>query len=144
MAKLNATRGGQYVMASEFVFNFDDNMKDITGADKVLGAAAGAGTFSVINLPDGAIVIGGSIVTETAFNGTTFGIAVGDTAVTNRYLATADRKGAARVALVPTGYRSSGENIVIVTTPTGTHTAGKMTVRVEYVTTGRVNEVNPN
>lgn len=142
MAKLAASRGAQYPLVAEFVFNFDDTAVDIAGAEKALGNVAG--TFQVINLPQGAVVIGGEIVTETAFNGTTFGIAVGDTLVTNRYLATADRKGAARVALVPTGFRSGGENLVIVTTPTGAHTAGKMSVRVEYVIGDRVNEVIPS
>ena len=52
-----------------------------------------------------------------------------------------DRVAAGRTALVPTGYVGLGEQIRLTVTPTvGAATAGKVTVRVEYIVRNRVNE----
>jgi hypothetical protein len=145
MSKLIAARTAQYVMEAEFTFNFDDTMVSVAGQEVDFGKTNVAATsFDVINLPENAVVIGGELVTETAFDTASYAVTVGDASVADRYLASADRKGAARVALVPTGYRTNGGNLRIGITNADACTAGKATVRVQYVITGRANETNPN
>jgi len=145
MAKLIASRTAQYVMEAEFTFNFDDTMVNTVGTTLDFGAANTAATsVDIINLPAGAVVVGGSVTTETAFDAATFNITVGDSGSANRYLGTTDRKGTGISALVPTGYRGDGENLRLTFTAADVCTTGKMTVRVEYIQTGRANEANPN
>ena len=145
MAKLIAARTAQYVMEAEFVFNFDDTVVNTSGATVDFGATnTAATTVEIINLPAGAVVVGGSVTTETAFDAATFNITVGDSGSANRYLGTTDKKGTGLTALVPTGYRGEGENLRLVFTAADACTTGKMTVRVEYIQTGRANEANPN
>lgn len=145
MSKLIASRTGQYVMDAEFTFNFDDTMVSAAGAEVDFGKTNVAATsFDIINLPENSIIVGGELVVETAFDTASYAVVIGDSAVADRYLATADRKAAARTALVPTGYRTAGANLRIGITNADVCTAGKATVRVQYVITGRANEVNPN
>ena len=145
MSKLIATRGAQYVMESEFVFNFDDTMVSVAGAEVDFGKTNIVATsFDAINLPAGAVLLAGSLTVETAFDTASYAVVVGDSAVANRYLATADRKAVGVTNLVPTGYRGDGENIRIGITNADVCTTGKATLRVQYITTGRANEVNPN
>ena len=145
MAKLIASRTAQYVMEAECTFNFDDTMVNTVGTTLAFGAANTAATsVDIINLPAGAVVVGGSVTTETAFDAATFNITVGDSGSANRYLGTTDRKGTGISALVPTGYRGDGENLRLTFTAADVCTTGKMTVRVEYIQTGRANEANPN
>lgn len=142
MSVLKATRSAQKVMSAEFSWTAADTMLDITGASTGFISAA-AHTVDVINLPPGAIIVGGELVRTTAFDGTTYAVIVGDSGSANRYLGTDDYKAAGRTALVPTGYVGTGENIRLTITPTGTTTAGAGTLRVEYVIAGRAEEVNP-
>lgn len=145
MAKLNAARGAQTVMCEEFVFNFDDTMVDVTGVEKDFGETNTASTvFEIANLPQGAVVVGGEVVTETAFDALTYTVSIGDAGSATRYLGATDKKDVGRTALVPTGYRTDGANIRMTVVPADACTAGKMTVRVEYVVENRVTEVNPN
>lgn len=145
MSKLIASRTGQYVMDAEFTFNFDDTMVSAAGAEVDFGKTNVAATsFDIINLPENSIIVGGELVVETAFDTASYAVVIGDSAVADRYLATADRKAAARTALVPTGYRTAGANLRIGITNADVCTTGKATVRVQYVITGRANEVNPN
>ena len=145
MSVLLAARTAQYVMSAEFVFNFDDTMLSTAGASKDFGLTNTAATsFDIINLPEGAVVVGGSLDVETAFDAATYAVIVGDSTTANRYLATADRKAVGRTALVPTGYHSTGQNLRIEITCADVCTTGKATVRVEYVIPGRANETNPN
>jgi len=142
MAKLIATRGSQYPLVAEFTFNFDDTMTDVTGALKDF-KTVGSTVVEVINLPPNAVVIGGDVTTETAVGGSTaYNVSVGDSGNPTRYLAATDCKNAGRIALVPTGYVGNGENIRLTVAPTGSDaTAGKLTLRVEYIVRNRVNEV---
>lgn len=141
MAKRIATRGSQYPLTAEFTFLFDDTMVDTAGALKDF-KTVGSTVVDVINLPTGAIVVGGEVVTETAVGGATaYNISVGDSASTTRYLGVTDRVAAGRTALVPTGYVGLGEQIRLTVTPTvAPASAGKVTVRVEYIVRNRVNE----
>lgn len=141
--KLNASRNAQWPLAAEFTFNFDDTMVNSAGntvdfGKTNLGGAAGA--FDIINLPEGAVVIGGEVITETAFDTAGFDVTIGDADVADRYLASADLKGAGRAALTPTGART-GANLRLGFSSDDVCTAGKMTVRVLYVIPGRANEV---
>ena len=143
MAKLNATRGGQYPITSEFTFDVaNDTMKNASGADdnfKVVGSHV----FDALLLPQGAILTGGEVVTETAVSGATaYTVTVGDATTANRYLAATDKVAAGRTALVPTGFVSTGEQVRVTVAPTvADATAGKVTVRITYVIRNRVNEV---
>ena len=140
MAVLKASRTIQNVMEASFSWTSADTMIDINGASTGFSSAA-AHTVDVINLPPGACVVSGEIVVTTAFNGSTYPIVVGDSATADRYLTTGDRKAAALVPLVPTGYVSLGESIRLTITPTGSTTAGACTIRVRYTVAGRANEV---
>lgn len=145
MALLKATRSAQYVKEAEFSFNWDDTMVNASGVSDDFKTVA-SHAFDIINLPQGAVVLGGEVVTTTAFTGSTaYNVIVGDADSTNRYLGTTDKTTAARTALVPTGYVGTGQNIRLTVTPTvATVTAGAITVRVQYVIPGCANEVVPN
>lgn len=145
MAALNATRGAQWPLVGEFTFSIGDTMKNTSGAADAFATVA-AHVFDVINLPQNAVVIGGDIVTETAFTGSTaYNVTVGDSANATRYLSTTDKTTAARTALTLTGYVGQGENIRLTVTPTvATATAGKITLRVLYTIRDKMNETVPN
>lgn len=141
MSKLIATRGAQYPLVAEFTFNFDDTVVDVNGVLKDF-KTVGSTVVDAINLPTGAIVIGGEVVTETAVSGSTaYNVSVGDSVSATRYLSATDRVTAGRTALVPTGYVGNGEQIRVTVAPTvAAATAGKVTVRVQYIVRNRVNE----
>lgn len=140
MSVLIASRGVQWPLMAEFSWNFDDTMLNTSGVSDGFATAA-AHVFDVIKLPVGACVVGGGLFVETAFNGTTYAFIVGDATVTNRYLATADRKAVGYTALVPTEFVGTGEDIRITATPTGsTATTGRATLRVLYTIKNRSNE----
>lgn len=144
MAALKSTRVAQYLMEAEFTFTIGDTMTNTSGAADAFASVA-AHVFDVINLPPGAVVMSGEVVTDTAFVGSTaYNVKVGDSVSDTRYLGTTDKTTAARTALVPTGYLGQGENIRLTVTPTvAPATAGKITLRVVYAQTGRGNEANP-
>ena len=152
MPKLLAARAAQYVMEAEFVFSFDDTIVPVSGGTPIVGTSEVdfgktnivATVVPAINLPQGAVIVGGSLTTETAFDTASFTVSVGDSGSAARYLAAADRKAPATVALLTPGYRSEGENLTMTITNADVCTAGKATLRVLYITTGRANEANPN
>lgn len=144
MSALKATRTAQYVMEAEFTFSFDDTMINASGTEQDFGKVALSGAFDIINLPPGSVVVGGSVTTDTAFDTAGYDVIIGDATDTDRYMATADLKGAGTAVLVPTGYvNATGANLRLSYTSDDVCTTGKMTVRVLYITTGRANEVNP-
>lgn len=146
MAVLKRTRTTQYPVTAEFTFNFNDTMLDVNGVARDFGSLAGGSsaltiyTFDVIPLPPGAVVTGGRLTTEVAFDTLGFDVIVGDSAVANRYAATADLKALGSVALVPTGFRGAGENVRIGISTDDACTTGKFTIRVEYIVSGKANE----
>lgn len=146
MADLKITRGAQWPLVAEFTFNFDDTMNNTAGVSKDFGKTTVAATnsFDIINLPYGAVVIGGDVVTETVFDSAGLDIAVGDATTADRYLAATDRAAAGRTALVPTGYVSDGGAVRISVQCDDACTTGKATVRVLYTIRNRTNEVQPN
>ena len=141
MANLTATRGAQEVLNASFAFNFDDQMVPVSGGTAIAGTTRVdfgktniiATAFDIINLPLDAVIISGELTVETAFDTASYAVIIGDSASTNRYLSTADRKAAARTALTPTGYRSLGEPLRITITNADVCTTGKATVRIQYV-----------
>lgn len=141
MAKLLQTRGAQYVKQAEYVFNFDDTAVNTGGTTLDFGKLNLAATsVEIIDLPVDATVVGGSVTTETAFDAATYNITLGDAAVANRYLALVDRKGVGASALTVTGFRTDGSPVRLTFTAADACTAGKMTVRLQYVVGGQVNE----
>lgn len=141
MSKLIATRGSQYPLVAEFTFNFDDTMVDTAGALKDF-KTVGSTVVDAINLPTGAVILDGEVVTETAVSGSTaYNVSVGDSANATRYLGATNRVAAGRTALVPTGYVGLGEQLRVTVAPTvADATAGKVTVRITYMVRNRVNE----
>lgn len=145
MALLKATRNAQWPLMAEFTFNFDDTMVDINGVTKDFKTFGGNPVVDVINLPANANVIGGELVVETAYTGTTVAtVSIGDSASATRYGSTVNLMSAARTALTLTGFRGAGENLRLTFNLTVANaTAGKATVRVLYTIQGRSNEVQP-
>lgn len=141
-SKLKASRTVQYPLVAEFTFNFDDTMVDKDGATKDFKTTGTSIVADVIPLPPNAIVIGGDVTTETAITGSTaYNVSVGDSGSATRYLGATDKVAAGRTALVPTGFVGAGENIRLTVAPTvADATAGKVTVRVEYIVRNRANE----
>ena len=141
MAKLIKARTAQNVLSAEFIFNWNDTMVLAGGVETAFSTVA-AHPVDVIPLPVGATLISGEVVTDTSFTGATaVNVIVGDATSTNRYLGTTDKITAGRTALVPTGFKSTGEAIRLTVTPTvAALTAGKATLRVQYTIEGRANE----
>jgi hypothetical protein len=141
MAKLNAARVAQYPLVAEFTFNFNDTIKGTDGVERAFNAAALVA--DIVELPMGAVVIGGELVVEVSDSvSTTWTLSLGDAASATRYANAVSLKSAARTPLTLSGSRLS-EKIRATLAATGTApTGGKVTVRVLYVITGRANEVN--
>lgn len=142
MALLKKTRSAQYSLWASFTWNFGDTMVDKDGATKDFKSFGAPFIGDVIPLPPGAVVIGGEVVTETAIaTSTAYNISVGDSGLATRFLGITDRVAAGRTALVPTGFHGVGNDIRLTVTPTvADATAGKVTLRVNYVVDGRCNE----
>ena len=145
MATLKASHTAQKPLVAEFTFNFNDTMADVAGVSKDFGAtmtAAIVHSFDIVKLPVNSVIIGGSVTTVTAFDTAGYDVIVGDSGTANRYLASADLKGAGHVALVPTGYVNTGALPIRIGVSTDDAcTAGTMTVRIQYVVKGRADEV---
>ncbi len=146
MALKKASRTAQRVLVADFTWNFNDTMVNTAGNTVDFGAAnlgGAAGKFDVINLPRGAVILGGSLTVETAFDTAGYDVTVGDSGVENRYLTSTDVKGTGVTALVPTGYHGTGQNIRITMSSDDVCTTGKATLRVEYMIDDRADEVYP-
>lgn len=127
----NAAR--QYPLSAEVDFDY---------ADLTSGSAVAA-----IDVPAGAVIVGGELVVGTAFNSATSDvISIGDGGSATRYENAQDVKTAAGIwPLTLTGYRYTEADTIDVTwTGAGTApTAGAGTLRIQYVIENRANEVNP-
>jgi len=146
MALLQAARTAQWPLLATFTFNFDDTIKDINGVTKTFGAVFGdAVVCQAINLPEGAVVVGGEVVVETAGVGpTAYTVSLGDSASATRYANAVNLLSAARTALTLTGFRTSENIRLTIASTVANATAGKATVRVLYEIPNRANEVIPN
>ena len=76
---------------------------------------------------------------------TAYNVSVGDSGSATRYLGVTNRVTAGRTPLVPTGYVGDGENLRLTVAPTvADATAGKVTVRVQYIMRDRWSETVTN
>lgn len=144
MSTLKASRTAQWPLVQEFRFTWEDLMANSLGNSVDFGKVnlgGAAGFFDIIPLPPNAIVIGGEVETLQAFDTAGYDVTIGDSAVTNRYLASTDLKGAGRQVITPTGYLGAGENIRFGFTSDDVCTQGEMCVRIWYVVKNRSNEV---
>ena len=142
MAKLIATRGSQWPMVASFEASFGDTMKATDGVEKALFTTGGV--FDVIQMPQGAEVIGGELVVDVASDDTgTATVSIGDATLATRYGTTRNLKATARIALDLTGFVNTlGENLrLTIANAEADATAGKFRVNVMYVIKDRVNEV---
>lgn len=110
---------------------------DINLADIANNAAAPA-----LDLPVGAVITAGALVTTEAWNSTTSDVMdVGDAGSAVRYLTDGNiRALGARVPLVPTGLIHDATNNTLRVTWTsggGTPTTGKVRLEVQYFVRGR-------
>lgn len=142
MSKLIPARTAQTILSAEFSFNFDDTMVNAAGATVDFGKTNVTATaFDAIPLPAGATIVGGSVVTETAFDTASYAVTIGDATSANRYLGSTDKKGTGVTPLVPTGFVSTGEKVRIGITNADVCTTGRATVRIEYTIKDRTSEV---
>ena len=157
MATLKATRTAQYVLAAEFIANFGDSMLDVNGVLKTFGSVyTDAGTFEVIPLPLGAVIVDGELIVEKQGVGpTAYTMAVGDSGTGNDLLAASSLLGADGTAYPftcdtangtsNTGMmkQNDGKNVrITIASTVANATAGKFRVRVRYTIDNRANEVN--
>lgn len=160
--KTIATRGAQWPLMAEFTFQFSDWVVDkLDGTKKTLGSTvansadpaesaltgpvANTVVFDAINLPEGAVVVGGELVVETPYAGSTAAtLSLGDSASATRHANAVDLKTGARTAVTLTGYRASENLRATLAYTVANATAGKATVRLLFTLPNRVNEIVPN
>ena len=109
---------------------------DINLADLVSGT-----DLQAIELPLNAVVIDGGVTVTEVFNSATSDVLdVGDATSQNRYLNDGSLRSLARVALVPTGFKTTAaeRNITVRwVSGGGTPTTGKLRLDVTYYVVGR-------
>lgn len=108
--------------------------------------AAASLVTAVVDLPPNAVVTGGGVLVDTAFNSTTNGLDVGDADDPDRYTsAVVDLKTVGYTALDGEFLRyPAGKTLTFDYTTTGTApTTGKAYVLIEYVIVGRATENQP-
>lgn len=149
MAELRATRTVQYPVVAEFVFNYNDTMKDVDGALQTFGSDyTDAGNFEIIPLPRGAVIVGGEVIVETQGAGpTAYTASVGDADSATVLASAVDLLAAAgtRYALSLTSPLAinDGKNVRLkIASTVANATAGKFRVRVMYTLDGKANEVS--
>lgn len=98
---------------------------------------------AAIKLPVGAVVTGGAVIVDTAFDAATATVNVGDATTAARYKSAVNVAALGLTALVPTGYVSNGDPIRVVPTFADAVTVGSMRLQVTYVINGRANEAQP-
>ena len=169
MAKIISLRNAQYPLVAHQVLNFSDWCVDaIAGTKKTLGSTvvnssapsepsltngkSSLVTSPLFNMPLGAIIIGGSVVTETAWAGPTAVVDVGQVAAEGAIdsLITNFDAAATTVAefAVSTNLRlgcKAGYNLYAgLTLSNVDSTAGRIHIFVKYIIAGKANEVVPN
>ena len=108
--------------------------------DVVLANHATTVALDTIEVPQGAVIVGGSVVVTEAFNSTSTDVLdIGDSGTANRYKNDIDLTTLALTALVPTGYVYTAPTKIKATWVSGggTPTTGAYTLRVDYIVRGR-------
>jgi hypothetical protein len=92
-----------------------------------------------IQVPAGAVVVGGDVVVDTVWNGATDVISVGDSLLFNRYLNALTLAALGRTVLVPTGYIYLVPTLISVrwVGTGGPPTTGAARLRVSYLRRGK-------
>lgn len=118
--------GRQEIIAAKVDFTFG------TGAD-----VAVQGTYPAIDVPAGAIVVGGYLNITDATTATV-DVNVGDGGSTTRYASAVDGAATGRTALTLTGYKyTTPDTIDVVITVADPAAAGTAELVVEYIVDGR-------
>ena len=165
MGKLTASRTAQYPLEQSFDFNWNNWVIDsVDGTKKTLGSTVALSTdpnetaltgpvantivFDCMPLPAGAVVIGGEVIIDTAYAGSTAAtLSLGIAGATASLASAVDLKGTAgtRTALLLTSALQSnaaGANVrATIAYTVANATAGKCRVRLLYVVDGRSNEI---
>lgn len=143
MTLLKKVQSAQDLKIAEFVFNFDDTMVDSSGTTRDFGSLAGGSsaatvyTFNILDLPAGAVVVGGEFLRTTAFDTAGYDVIIGDTLDPDRYLATEDLKALGSKALIlTTGYATVGNPVQIGISTDDACTTGVGIVRIHYLQRG--------
>ena len=123
--------GRQTTILAHVAFTFADFSRVTTVKD----------VQKAIEIPKGAVILGGGIVIDTVFNSTTSDVVtVGDVTTDNRYKAAINAQALGLTALVPTGYKTAvSTDIVLTLVPTGVAmpTTGAGRLWVEYYVENR-------
>ena len=98
---------------------------------------------TAIKLPVGAVVTGGAVIVDTAFDAATATVNVGDATTGNRYKSAVNVAALGLTSLVPTGYVSDGKPVTVTPTFADPVTVGSLRLQVTYVINGRANEAQP-
>lgn len=98
---------------------------------------------AAIKLPVGAVVTGGAVIVDTAFDAATATVNIGDATTAARYKSAVNVAATGLTALVPTGYVSNGAPVQVVPTFADPVTVGSLRLQVTYVISGRANEAQP-
>lgn len=143
MPKLTQSRTAQTPLVQEYIFSFGDTVVDTAGASKDFKTFGGNPVFPMFRLPVGAVVLGGDIIVETAYAGTTVAtISVGDSGSATKYASAVNMMAGARTALTIPAATTGGLDIIgTLALTVANATAGKVRVRVMYTIEGRGNEV---
>lgn len=161
MPRLIASRTAQRELNQEFVFTHNGWVVDsVDGAKKTMGStpalstdpsepalngpAANTIVFECLPMPVGAVVVGGAVIVETAYAGSTaasvsLGIAGNTTALANAVSLLA----AGRTALTLTSplVSNGGQNLrATIAYTVANATAGRVRLRVNYTIDGRADE----
>jgi len=95
------------------------------------------GVYGAIDVPEGAVVVGGSLVVSDATTATV-DLDVGDGVTADRYLSGVDGAATGLTALVPTGYvYPAADTIDVSVTVADADAAGTAELIVNYVVDGR-------
>lgn len=161
--KLLKSRGVQWPLVAAVALTFRNWVTDsVDLVSKTLGSTVAASTdpnqagltgpvantvvFDAIALPPGAVVIGGSIIVETAWAGSTAAtISVGSAASATALANAVDLKTTGRTALTMTAlnallFNDGGDVRTTLAYTVANATAGKVRLDVQYIVDGRANE----
>lgn len=160
--KLLASRTAQYPLSANFTFNWNNWVIDTVDlTSKTLGSTvalstdpsqtgltgpvANTITFDCIPMPVGAVIVGGEIIVETAYAGTTVAtLSLGIAGTLTGLASAVSIMTVARTALTLTTplVANSGQNIrATIVYTVANATAGKVRVNLWYVIDGRSQEV---
>lgn len=110
---------------------------EITFGTTPAGDASVTGTYKMVAVPAGAIVVGGFLAV-TGGTTATVDLHVGDGGVSNRYADNVDGAAAATTSLTPTGYKYTQPDTIDIMIDTAAPAAsGGAILVVEYIIDGR-------